>query len=286
MNYFKIKHYSKLGIYIIIIFILCNISVYAHHAQYTLKSLKDNKINIHVTWENSDIKDGMGLVYYRLSKDFKTLTIGYEKRLNSNNFADLEYNLSQALPPIRIILKAIGEKELLWSDITDDNEYQYIEHLHSAGIINGRPDGTLGAREKVTRAEFIAMLLRAKDIKPDKSSSNQFIDIVNHWAKNYIKTAISLKILNGFANNTVKPDKSISLAEACTIISKSFSFKTFNKGLYPGLSEGKWYTPYVKNIFETGIIAKNDRVYQNLNEDRAIDRATAIIMISRAISTM
>ncbi len=43
---------------------------------------------------------------------------------------------------------------------------------------------------------------------------------IPNWAKSHISKAVSLNIINGYSDNTFKPDKAVTRAEACKILDK------------------------------------------------------------------
>lgn len=271
-----------IGIYVCIIF--QEVNAFAMHAVYKVTKINEHTLKIRLGWEDPKIQDGLSILYYRL-QNAKVLTIGYEKQLQGAPYQDLELDISGALLPLRIVLQREDDTSPLFSDISKDKEYEFIAHLHGMGVLQGRPDGSLGARDRVTRAEFVTILLRTLQIKPEDSVNLPYKDIRNHWAKGYMAVALNKGMMKGFQDGTIQPDRAISLAEAASIIARTFTFQTKAKKIVPHLREGTWYYDSVKKMFDLGILHPGDRVYLNFNEERAIDRSTAIMLISRATST-
>lgn len=94
--------------------------------------------------------------------------------------------------------------------------------LMKLGILKGYPDGSLKLENKLTRSEFITVIIRAKgyDKNTDVSNCNiQFEDVdPDHWANKNIKIAVRKNLIKGYTDNTFRPDKNVSYAEALTII--------------------------------------------------------------------
>jgi endo-1,4-beta-xylanase len=56
-----------------------------------------------------------------------------------------------------------------------------------------------------------------------------FTDILDHWAKDFINDLLSKKILSGYEDGTIKPDKNISRAELTTIVVKAMGLEPSEK---------------------------------------------------------
>jgi len=52
-----------------------------------------------------------------------------------------------------------------------------------------------------------------------------FQDLNGHWAKNVIVSFSNAKIINGYSNNTFKPENPIKIVEICTIINRIFKLQ-------------------------------------------------------------
>ena len=75
----------------------------------------------------------------------------------------------------------------------------YINSLSSKKVINGFGDGTFKPGNKVTREEFVKMLVVALDLKGDIKLGFNDVDST-HWAYGYIKTAVASGIVNGISD--------------------------------------------------------------------------------------
>ena len=106
-----------------------------------------------------------------------------------------------------------------YSDVTLDKWFNNaISTLSNGGIINGYEDGTFQPNKKITRAEFATMAVRFFSASYD--GEDLFPDIDKHWAQEYINTAASQGIINGYEDGTFRPDQPITRAEAMTIVNR------------------------------------------------------------------
>lgn len=94
--------------------------------------------------------------------------------------------------------------------------YQVVASMTKGGYIMGYPDGTFRGDSEISRAEFIAMLVRFVD---KQNLTSCFPDVsTSHWAYQEIATAKSLGWVNGYEDGTFRPEEYISRAEAIRIM--------------------------------------------------------------------
>lgn len=108
--------------------------------------------------------------------------------------------------------------------------YVAINYLRERAAIHGTQDGLFRPSERINRAEFVSMVVRAAYGMPEFDSYvNCFSDVRRHWFANEVCYAKSQGWLSGlkYSTNTFKPTKKITIAEAGDVMSKAF-------GRYPG----------------------------------------------------
>jgi hypothetical protein len=260
-------------------------TVYAHGLIYHTEELADNKIRITLKWSDYKEAKGIAITYFHL-KNGKTLDIGYEIKEGASTTTYLDYSLAGAVPPIRIILTDINSvNKAPFDDIEGIEAFEYIKHLHDAGIIQGRSGNLFSPKAHITRAEFMTLMVKALKMPVSSFSTYSFKDIEKHWAKDIIQTANKNGLISGYEDGTIRPDNPITVAEVCAVISRSFKFKTTFNGIYDKLKPNKWYSDKVKRIFDVGILSTYDSIYLKFNEESYINRANCALMVSRALST-
>ncbi|MDF9409403.1 MAG: Endo-1,4-beta-xylanase A precursor [Pelotomaculum sp. PtaB.Bin013] len=123
-----------------------------------------------------------------------------------------------------------------FSDIAGHWAQNEIEGLVARGAVTGYPDGTFKPDNTITRAEFATVLVKALKLAPQNGKI--FADTARHWARDYIATAASNGIVNGYDNETFGPDDLITReqmavmivkAEKLAIVSEGISFEDGNK---------------------------------------------------------
>ncbi len=107
-----------------------------------------------------------------------------------------------------------------FSDVSKEHWFNNaISTMANAGIVNGYPDGTFRPNAPITRAEFAAIAARFSDVIYDGKSG--FSDVLaTHWAYDEIALAQHLGWINGYPDNTFRPDQYITRAEAMTLINR------------------------------------------------------------------
>jgi hypothetical protein len=87
---------------------------------------------------------------------------------------------------------------------------RFIDVLSSRGILKGFPDYSFRPNQPVNRAEFAAILQKAFDQEPSKSTI-AFQDVpAKFWANSAIDQALSAGFLKGYPKKTFKPQQNIT----------------------------------------------------------------------------
>ena len=102
---------------------------------------------------------------------------------------------------------------------------EYVKYLDHYGIIYGRGEQRFAPDDKITRAEFTAMVVRffeacGKDVGIQGEHTG-FIDMApGHWATEYIQCAAAQGWIKGYGDGTFRAERDITRAEAVTLVNK------------------------------------------------------------------
>lgn len=99
-----------------------------------------------------------------------------------------------------------------------------IGSMASKDVVRGYADGTFKPENRVTRAEFAKLVVTAMELDIE-SYEGGFGDLEGHWAADYIQTAKSSGIINGYEDGTFKPDGEITRAEMAAMLSRAVAGK-------------------------------------------------------------
>lgn len=107
-----------------------------------------------------------------------------------------------------------------------------------------------------------------------QAETNQFSDIENHWAKDFINSAALKGWISGYPDGTFHPDEYITRAEAMTLINSVLNRKVSKEGL---LENAKYWSDNSKDAwyYEAVMEATNSHDYTRETAD-GVETWTAI----------
>ncbi|KRE51284.1 S-layer homology domain-containing protein [Paenibacillus sp. Soil522] len=96
-----------------------------------------------------------------------------------------------------------------------------IEAIASKGITEGMAPGIFGPNDRITRAEFAKMVVRAFNLELN-DAVEQFDDVKgNEWFAPYAQVAFQTGIINGRAPGKFVPNARITRAEMATMVTRA-----------------------------------------------------------------
>ena len=138
--------------------------------------------------------------------------------------------------------------EVTFTDIDGDHPYfEAVAVLRHEGILEGDPAGTFRPDQGVNRVEFVKIVLRMLGFHPENAppAGNRvdFSDVEEAaWYMPYVRKAVSLGMLKGYPDGTLKPERTINAAEAAVVVVRALGL------LWGGEAEGGWYRPSVNRL--------------------------------------
>lgn len=156
--------------------------------------------------------------------------------------------------------------------------------LINNGLLTGFEDGSYRPNSSLTRAELTAMLVRMLDLKP-QSGSTTFKDVKKgSWYEPYIQNAASNKLINGFEDQTFRPNEAITREQMSAMLSRTLehlSIQTFQEPLV-FTDKNKIHPIYIKQLEGLaflGIVAHKEGVA--FNPKNAVTRGEAAAFLNR-----
>ncbi len=162
------------------------------------------------------------------------------------------------------------------SDVAGNANEGAIIVANDLGIVTGYNDGTFKPANAVTRAEFAAMMTRALAIpesalKGFKTSS--FGDVASdHWAVTYLGYCNSKGIMTGYEDGSARPNQTITVNEAMTMICRALGYTAQAKELV-----GSWPANYIA-------LAQQLSLYDDVAATATTDRASAAQIIYNSLT--
>ncbi|HHX27974.1 MAG TPA: hypothetical protein GX716_03075 [Firmicutes bacterium] len=120
-------------------------------------------------------------------------------------------------------LEADAEPELTFADAGEIAGWArgYVSAAVNAGIITGVGDNRFAPADPVTRAQAATMIIRALGIEAS-GTPEAFADgdAIPEWALSSIQAAVEKAIIDGFEDNTFRPDLNATRAQAAKMLSR------------------------------------------------------------------
>ncbi|MDD3230396.1 MAG: X2-like carbohydrate binding domain-containing protein [Oscillospiraceae bacterium] len=114
---------------------------------------------------------------------------------------------------------AVSYNRVSFNDVTEDAWYsKAVSFITARGITGGTGNGNYSPDAKLTRGEFLVMLMKAYGIAPDTNSTDSFSDAGNTYYTGYLAAAKRLGITAGAGNNQYAPGKEITRQEMFTML--------------------------------------------------------------------
>jgi len=173
-----------------------------------------------------------------------------------------------------------GNKCANFPDVEKTYAYcEAIEWAKGEGIFKGYDDGTFQPNKALNRVEALKTILEALKVNTTGStgSSLPFPDtFVSEWYAPYLKTALSLGIVEGYKDGKFRPEKSVARSEALKILLVTAQVKyrliipssTYGNP-YSDTPSNEWYIKYVWLSKEHGLTDNNTLFFPNQPMTRA-----------------
>ena len=114
---------------------------------------------------------------------------------------------------------AVGYNKVVFNDVAANAwYYDAVSFVAARGITLGTGNNNFSPNDKLTRGQFLVMLMRAYGIKPDENTTDNFSDAGNTYYTGYLAAAKRLGISAGIGNNMFGPEKQITRQEMFTLL--------------------------------------------------------------------
>ncbi len=137
-------------------------------------------------------------------------------------------------------LKPAEKVDLKFEDSAQIPEWAagFIQTAVENNIIVGYEDNTFRASRELSREEMVVLILKAFDIAAENGLEQPaFIDRdeIGKWAMDYITKSVELNIVKGYPDNTFKPKRNVTRAEAFVVLYNTM----LDRGLIPSDDNGE-----------------------------------------------
>lgn len=137
---------------------------------------------------------------------------------------DIAMNRAEIAALLARFLPAGGQAS--FKDVAADAWYApSVGRLQAAYLLSGYSDGTFRGDRKISRAEFVALIVKWKKLDP--YFDNRFQDVSdNHWARAAIGAAVKAGWIAGVSSDRFNPEAPLTRAEAVTILNRVMQVST------------------------------------------------------------
>ena len=154
-----------------------------------------------------------------------------------------------------------------------------VSFIAAREITTGTGGGNFSPEARVTRGQFIVLLMRAYGITPDADLKDNFADAGATYYTGYLAAAKRLKISSGVGSNMFAPEKEITRQEMFTLLynvlkavgrmPKGTAGKTLSS-FTDAADIAPWAMEAMKLLVGTGIVSGNgDRLFPTSTTTRA-----------------
>lgn len=132
--------------------------------------------------------------------------------------------LVQLMPGFPAAAASHQESVVSFLDVPADHaESTFIHYLAERGLINGYPDGRFGPDDPLNRAAATKLATQVAGLAPLlEGAALGFSDLpLDHWAVAYVRVGLAHKVVEGFPDQTFRPDQPITRAELAALAVRS-----------------------------------------------------------------
>lgn len=190
--------------------------------------------------------------------DYKVTLTGYETAYGAFNSDRTDHTDAQVSESVSL---TVGESdcEADFDDIFGHWAEDYIEELYCRGVVNGLDDDTFGPSNNATRAEFLKMALLNAGYDVDGASGESFSDVSSgDWFYEYVSFGVEEDIIEGYSDDTFRPNNSINRAEALVITMRIAGIDEYDVDSdwdeFEDVDSDDWYAYAVETAADEGIV--------------------------------
>ncbi|SFM29037.1 choice-of-anchor I family protein [Salibacterium qingdaonense] len=176
------------------------------------------------------------------------------------------------------------ENDQVFEDVSRDYWAQpYIQNLHDAGIVQGRPDGTFGSSENVTRAQFAVMLSRMLDL--DTADNGQAFEDVPGWAADEVNALHEAGITTGREDGSFDPQASITREQMAAMTVRAYEHEAGSaEAADVSYEDSESISPYAQSAVEKAatlelMTGTEDNLFQPKEDSTRAHAAKVVSML-------
>jgi N-acetylmuramoyl-L-alanine amidase CwlD len=216
------------------------------------------------------LKKGSEVEIYETKDEWHKIDFNGKYGYISEKYVDLYTYIENPLQP---------ENPILFKDINSSWAKNEIISFVQAGYLNGYEDNTFRPSNSITRAEFITIVNKVFD--KTKKTEITFSDVADgEWYYDAVCIAVGEGYINGYSDNTFKPNAPITREEAAKIVAIASGIESEGTVSFKDDSSiSEWAKQYVVALATNGVInGYEDNTFKPKNN---ITREETVAILSR-----
>jgi hypothetical protein len=171
-------------------------------------------------------------------------------------------------------------------DITTHWAKLYVLRLMNMGVVQGYPDGNVKPDNNITRAEAVTALMKSigYGVAPNPEFTFADKNEIPNWVKGFLKTALDLKVVGGYEDNTFRASRNVTRQEVVIMLMKTFRFEpseTSKVTLADESDIAPWSKKYVNTACNLEIVkGYSDNTFM---PNKNVTRAELFTMIAKCL---
>ncbi|MDQ1911627.1 S-layer homology domain-containing protein [Paenibacillus sp. GD4] len=162
-----------------------------------------------------DSKKATGVLYNPETKKLSFVPTTFETK-DGKTVATLKRNGNS--------IYTVVEVNKSFSDLANHWSKADVELLANKLVVEGVAEGKFDAERSITRAEFAALVVRSLGLT-EVSGNGNFKDVsAGAWYASTVATAVNAGIINGYEDNTFRPDATITREELAAMVIRALSY--------------------------------------------------------------
>jgi hypothetical protein len=174
-------------------------------------------------------------------------------RANASNILQLAATVSSSSWVSSSAATASSSIIAPFTDVGADHPYApAIDWAKKQGILQGYPDGTFRPDKTVNRAQFLKIVLAARNVDAASAvTPTGFKDVDEQaWYAPFVRYAKQQGIIQGYQDGTFKPEQTVNFAEALKMAYVALAISTPDVG-------PQWYSRYLNDAQSRKILFSN-----------------------------
>jgi len=171
-------------------------------------------------------------------------------------------------------------------DITSHWAKLYVLRLVNRGVIQGYPDGTIKPDNNITRSEAVTALMKSIGYGPAQNAEFDFGDKkdIPNWVKGFLKTALDLKVVGGYEDNTFRASRNVTRQEVVIMLMKTYNFEPSQTSKII-LADEETIAPWSKKFVNTACNLEIVKGYSDntFKPNKNVTRAELFTMIAKCL---